>query len=55
MLGTNTLEKIDTAAEVTNISPFGFWLLAGGKEFFVMPSAEKIAKKRLSREEKSNS
>lgn len=35
MLGTNTLEKIDTAAEVTNISPFGFWLLAGGKEYFV--------------------
>ena len=26
-----------------------------GKEFFVMPSAEKIAKKRLNREEKSNS
>lgn len=34
-LGTNTLEKYENAAEVTNISPFGFWLLAGGKEYFV--------------------
>lgn len=34
-LGTNILEKTECAAEVTNISPFGFWLLAGGKEYFV--------------------
>jgi len=33
-LGTNILEKTE-CAEVTNISPFGFWLLAGGKEYFV--------------------
>lgn len=31
MLGTNTLEKIDTAAEVTNISPFGFGSLQAEK------------------------
>ncbi len=35
MPGTNTLEKINYLPEVTNISPFGFWLLAGGKEYFV--------------------
>ena len=34
-LGTNTLRKYEQDAEVTNISPFGFWLLAGGKEYFV--------------------
>lgn len=31
--GADTLEK--TKAEVTNISPFGIWILAGGKEYFV--------------------
>lgn len=33
IFGANTLEK--TKAEVTNISPFGIWILAGGKEYFV--------------------
>ena len=31
--GTNTLVRTD--AEVTNISPFGFWLLADDREYFV--------------------
>ena len=35
MLGTNTLRKYEQSAEVTNISPFGFWLLANEKEYFV--------------------
>lgn len=37
MLGTPTLEKTDiyNFAEVTNISPFGFWILTNGQEFFV--------------------
>ncbi|MBR5966244.1 MAG: DUF2442 domain-containing protein [Treponema sp.] len=34
-LGTNTLRKCEQGAEVTNISPFGFWLLANEKEYFV--------------------
>lgn len=33
IFGANTLEK--TKAEVTNISPFGIWILAGGKEYFI--------------------
>jgi len=34
MLGTLTLER-EQRAEVTNISPFGFWILAGDREYFV--------------------
>ena len=33
--GTNTLKKVDDSTEVTNISPFGFWILTGDKEYFV--------------------
>ncbi|MCK9170963.1 MAG: DUF2442 domain-containing protein [Treponema sp.] len=32
---SNTLVHEKTAVEITNISPFGFWLLAGGKEYFI--------------------
>lgn len=34
MLGTNTLKK-NKNAEVTNISPFGFWILLDDKEYFI--------------------
>jgi hypothetical protein len=33
--GSNTLVHKKTAVEITNISPFGFRLLAGGKEYFI--------------------
>lgn len=33
--GTNILVKTKILTEVTNISPFGFWILTGGKEYFV--------------------
>lgn len=34
-VGTNTLEKTKQQTEVTNISPFGLWLLSNGKEYFI--------------------
>ena len=33
-IGTNTLSKANVA-EITNISPFGFWILADDNEFFI--------------------
>ena len=33
-IGTNILSKANVA-EITNISPFGFWILAGDNEFFI--------------------
>ena len=33
--GTNTLQKTKQQAEITNISPFGIWLLSNGKEYFI--------------------
>lgn len=34
MPGTATLASKEST-EVTNISPYGFWLLTGGREFFI--------------------
>ena len=33
--GTNTLLRIKQQTEVTNISPFGLWILSNGKEYFI--------------------
>ena len=35
MIGTSTLVATKTKTEVTNISPFGIWILTNGKEYFI--------------------
>ena len=34
-VGTNTLARTRQQTEVTNISPFGLWILSNGKEYFI--------------------
>ena len=33
--GTSTLAAVKTKTEVTNISPYGIWILTNNKEYFI--------------------